>query len=76
MTYIRLPKLHPLHERIALTHYERGLTPEQSLAALKAAKYIVSQYIVDAIVVANILRGLHLAQTIKPARKTRTKKSA
>lgn len=71
-----LSKTHPLHDDLAIGYYKRGSTPQQAIDALKAANYTVKGYRIDAVVVANILRGIYLAQALIPAKKTRTKKSA
>jgi len=72
MTYVRLPKVHPLHDQIAVAHFKAGLSPEESLDAVKRAKYLVRNYIVDGATIANLVRGMYLAETIKPAKKTRS----
>jgi len=65
MTVVRLPKEHELHDKLASTYYQRGSTPREAIDALKSVNYIVKGYQVDAITVANILRGMYLPRPRK-----------
>jgi len=69
---VKVPKTDPLYDRIAMVYYNRGNTPEQVIEALKSSNYQVTTSTgtvsVDAVTVANIVRGLNLASTIKPVK--------
>ena len=75
----KVHKTDPLYERIALIYYNRGNSPEEVIEALKSADYQVTTSTglvsIDAVTVANIVRGLRLASTIKPITKPRAKRS-
>ena len=68
LTVTNLERTSPILDAVALKLTNEGQTPEQILATLKAANYIVSspskgRCKVDGITVANIARGIILART-------------
>ena len=89
MTILKISKTDPLYEDLALHYHNSGLNPENVIEHLKRHGYVVKcsrgRVMVDAITVANIVRGIALAQRIipqpkvvadkpKPATKTTTTK--
>lgn len=76
MTTILIPAVHPFNDKLAIAYYNQGVSPEDALARLRAVGYKINKCKVQGAVIANILRGIYLANTIKPKRKSRAKKSA
>ena len=68
MTVTILPKTHTFHEDIALAYYKRGYEPQQAIDALKKVNYVVQNHKIDAVTVANILRGLNLTRPRRTAK--------
>lgn len=76
-----IPRMHktaPAYETLAVRYYEKGYQPEQAIEALKNVNYTINTqqgpYIVDAVTVANIMRGLAIAHTWPKKRTTNKEK--
>lgn len=79
MTILKISKTDSLYEELAWHYHNEGLSPKDILEHLKQHGYVIKctrgRVAVDAITVANIVRGIALAQRIvpnKPATKTKT----
>lgn len=76
MTTTLIPSVHPFNDKVASTYFSRGTTPEEAMVALKSVNFTIGTNKVQGTVIANILRGMYLAQALlsKPTTKRRSAK--